>query len=432
MDELSFQYGRKALAFSLPSKVHVDKLEVKSLPPLRDPKEAILAALRNPVGARPLREVVREGERVAIIVNDITRLVRSDLFLPILIDELNAAGIPDRDIFIVFALGIHRRQSPQEQRKIVGEEIARRIALYDHDAEDGNNLAWIGRTRRGNEVWINRRVKEADRVILTGEIIYHLIAGYSGGRKSLVPGVAGAATTTFNHKFILDPHCRSGILEGNPAHEDLLEACGFLNPDFLLNVILNPAGELVSVVAGHYDLAHRCGCAVVDQMYRVPIGHQYDLVLASAGGFPFDIDLRQAHKGMENASRALAPGGAMVYFAECGDGSGSRKFEEWVERYATSAEMEAELGRNFVVGGHKAFWLARLGERWRIGLVSSLPDSFVRQCHLHPVSDAAATIQDEIARLRDDARVAYIPHAGFVLPAPATEAAEAPEEILKV
>jgi nickel-dependent lactate racemase len=183
--------------------------------------------------------------------------------------------------------------------------------------------------------------------------------------------------------------------------------------------VLSPAGELVQVVAGHYDLAHRAGCKIVDQMYRIPIEQPYDMVLASAGGFPFDIDLRQAHKGMENASRALAPGGVMVYWAECREGAGHRKFEEWVEAFADSAAMEQELKQHFVVGGHKAYWVARLGEQAKIFLVSSLADSFVRQCHLHPAPDPAATIEGELAKLRPGARIACIPHAGFTLPAAA-------------
>lgn len=352
---LSVRYGQGARSVELPAALRYDTLEPRPLLALSDPITAIRNALRNPIGSQALSNLVRPGERVAVLVNDITRLVRTDLFLPVLVDELNAAGIPDRDIFIVFALGMHRRQTPAEQRSIVGEALARRLALIDHDALDPANLVDIGRTSWGNRVWISRRVREADFVILTGEIIYHLIAGYNGGRKSLVPGVAGAGTTTFNHKFILDPGCRSGVLDGNPAHEDLLEACRLFNPGFLLNVVLSPAGELVRVVAGHFDLAHRAGCATVDEMFRVCINQPYDLVIASAGGLPFDIDLRQAHKGMENAARALGPKGTLVYFAECGDGAGARAFEEWVQRFSSSAEMAEALRSNFVLGGHKAY-----------------------------------------------------------------------------
>jgi nickel-dependent lactate racemase len=258
-------------------------------------------------------------------------------------------------------------------------------------------------------------------VILTGEIIYHLIAGYSGGRKSLVPGVAGAQTTTFNHKMILDPRCRAGALDDNPAHEDLLEACHMFRPDFLLNVVLSPRGELVQVVAGHYDQAHRVGCKMVDQMYQVPFDEPYDLVLASAGGFPFDIDLRQAHKGMENAIRALRKGGVLVYFAQCRDGAGHPSLEEWVERFSSSFEMKEALHSEFVVGGHKAYWLVRLGECARILLVSDLPDSFVRRCHLRPARDPQVAIENEVLKVPAGARIAHVPHAGFTFPVVAGE-----------
>ena len=397
------------------------KLEANPLPTLSNPADAVQKALRSPIGTLPLAKLVKPGERVAVVVNDITRLVRSEVFLPVLIDELNAAGIPDRDIFIVFALGIHRKQSREEQRRVVGDEIARRIDFFDHDCYDRENLIHVGRTSRGNEVWINRRVYEADRVILTGEIIFHMIAGYSGGRKSLVPGVAGAETTTFNHKFILDPECRTGKMSGNPAHEDLLEACRMFEPDFLLNVVLNPAGELVQVVAGHFEHAHLVGCRTVDQMYQIRIDAPYDMVLASAGGFPFDIDLRQAHKGMENAARALRPGGTLVYFAECRDGSGHQAFDDWIAKFSNSAEMDRELHSRFVVGGHKAYWVVRLGERFRILLVSELPESFARRCNLHPVLDAQSAIQRELAKMPSAARIAYIPCAGFALPVPSGE-----------
>lgn len=416
--ELGFRYGDGERRVLLPQGFPCERLEPNPLPSLADPAAAVLAALRQPIGTPPLRKIVRPGERVVALVNDVTRLVHSEIFLPVLLDELNAAGVPDRDISIVFALGIHRRQSPEEQRRIVGEEVARRVALYDHDCWDRANLVHLGRTSRGNEVWINRRVREADRVILTGEIIYHMIAGYSGGRKSLVPGVAGAETTTFNHQFILDPRCRSGTLEGNPSHEDLLEACRMFSPDFLLNVVPNPEGQWVQVVAGHFDKAHRVGCQTVNRMYQVPFAGPYDLVLASAGGFPFDIDLRQAHKGMENAVRALRPGGVLIYLGECRDGAGHPVFREWVEKFSNSSEMERELRSRFVVGGHKAYWVVRLGERTRVILASGLPESFVRRCHLEPADDVQAAVERELSQMPAGARIASISHAGSTLPVP--------------
>jgi nickel-dependent lactate racemase len=285
----------------------------------------------------------------------------------------------------------------------------------DHDAFEESNLTSIGETSFGNRVEINRAVWECDRIILTGEIIYHLIAGYSGGRKSLVPGVAGVRTTTFNHNMIFDPRCRSGVLDGNPAHEDLLEACRLAGPDFLLNVVLDPEGRLVRAVAGHFDVAHREGCRAVDAMLRADLDEPFDLIVASAGGFPLDIDLRQAHKGLENAVQALKHGGSILFYAECAGGSGHPSIDEYARLYANDAEMRAALQRKFEVGGHKAWWLARLGRMYEVHLVSSLPPEFAARFGFHPVAPA-----DHETRLRELAarggRIGVLPHSGFTLP----------------
>ncbi len=336
---LELAYGKQRIAVC----ARGDVLAPRAAAPVADETCAIVEALRNPIGTPPLSGIVRAGERVAVIVNDITRLTRTELMLPPLIEALNAAGIPDSDIFIVFALGIHRRQSEDERKLILGEAIYQRIRSFDHDASDEANLVEIGVTSFGNRVSINRQVWEADRIVLTGEIIHHLIAGYSGGRKSLVPGVAGFHTTTFNHRMIFHPDCRAGKLDGNPAHEDLLEGCALAAPDFILNLVLSPDGRLIRAVAGHYDLAHREGCRTVDEILSVQTDGEYDVIVASAGGFPLDIDLRQAHKALENACRALRPGGGILFFAECPNGAGIRSFEEYVYRYGDEFEMREAL-----------------------------------------------------------------------------------------
>jgi nickel-dependent lactate racemase len=401
-----------------------DRLLPRDASPIADEAQAVAEALENPIGAAPLREIVQPGEHVAIVVNDITRLTRTDLMLPPIVGVLNAAGIPDRDIFIVFALGIHRPQTDDERRLIVGEEIHSRIRCFDHIATDDSALVEIGTTSFGNRVEINRRVWEADRIILTGEIIYHLIAGYSGGRKSLVPGVAGFRTTTFNHRMIFDPDCRAGKLDGNPAHEDLLEACRLAGPDFIVNLVLSPEGKLIRAVAGHFDLAHREGCLTVDRMLRVEIEAPYDLIVASAGGFPLDIDLRQAHKGLENACQALRPGGSILFYAECPNGAGIGSFEDYVRRYRDDFEMRQALAQEFVVGGHKAYWVARLGRLYNVHLVSSLDPEFVRRCHFTPVfpADREAALDRLLREAGPTGRVAVIPYSGFTLPAKAESA----------
>jgi lactate racemase len=408
-------YGKTNLQACVPG----DHLLPRQVEPIADETGAVFDALAHPIGRSPLREIVRPGERIAIVVNDITRLTRTDLMLPPIVNTLNAAGIPDRDVFMVFALGIHRLQTDEERRLIVGDEIYSRIRCFDHVASDDASLVEIGTTSFGNRVEINREVWDADRIVLTGEIIYHLIAGYSGGRKSLVPGVGGFRTTTFNHRMIFHPECRSGKLDGNPAHEDLLEACRMVDPDFIVNVVLSPNGKLIRVVAGHYDLAHREGCRTVDQMLRVEIEAPYDLVVASAGGFPLDIDLRQAHKGLENACHALRPGGSILFYAECPNGAGIKSFEDYVRLYNNDREMQEALDREFVVGGHKAWWVARLGRLYDVHLVSGLDPDFVRRCHFKPVSPDAhqAVLKNLLREAGPSARVAVLPYSGFTLPA---------------
>jgi nickel-dependent lactate racemase len=423
MARIEMPYGQTRL----PVELSCDVLSAREPEAIADEAEAVRAALESPIGTAPLRKIVKPGETVAIIVNDITRLTRTDLVLPPVVDALNAAGVPDRDIFIVFALGIHRKQTEGEQRLIVGDEIFRRIRSFDHISTDDANLVTVGTTSFGNKVEVNRQVVEADRIILTGEIIYHLIAGYSGGRKSVVPGVAGFRTTTFNHRMIFDPNCRAGKLDGNPAHEDLLEGCRMVDPDFLVNVVLSPAGKLIRVVAGHYEQAHRKGCRTVDQMLAAEMDEPYDVIVASAGGFPLDIDLRQAHKGLENACQALRPGGTMVFYAECPSGAGIGSFEDYVRRYRDDFEMREALEREFVVGGHKAYWVARLGRLFDVHLVSGLEREFVERCHFKPVApgEHQSAVDEAVRRAGPRARVAAIPYSGFTLPKlTAREAAE--------
>ncbi|MBS1827653.1 MAG: nickel-dependent lactate racemase [Acidobacteria bacterium] len=410
----SLPFGESSFAIHLQAEL----ISHRPAQAVLDELAAVREALRHPIGAAPLRDIVRPNESVAVIVNDITRLTRSELMLPPLIDELNAAGVPDDRITIVFALGIHRAQTPDERRRIIGDDLYHRLRSIDHDAYDEANLVPIGDTSFGNRVEINRAVWESDRIILTGEIIYHLIAGYSGGRKSLVPGVAGARTTTFNHNMIFDPRCRSGVLEGNPAHEDLLEAARLAEPDFILNLVLSPEGHLVRAVAGHMEHAHREGCLAVDQMLRADLDQPYDLIVASAGGYPLDIDLRQAHKGLENAVQALRPGGTILFYAECPSGSGHPAIDEYAWKYTSDAEMEHALKASFAVGGHKAWWLARLGRLYNIHLVSTLPENFVRRFGFHPVSPQhhQQTLDTLIAEAGPNTRIGVLPYSGFTLP----------------
>ncbi len=371
---MKLAYGRTEVSLELPAGLAWRELRIKELPPLADPAGAIRQALREPIAAPPLARIVQPGETVCLLVNDATRVARSELFLPLLLDELERAGVNSDDIFIVFTTGTHRAVTREEMITLVGAETAARVALFNHDCRNEKELVRVGTTTRGTALWLNARVAAADRRVLTGSVVYHFFAGFGGGRKALVPGAAGWETIRRNHSLMLDPKAMIGRLEGNPVHEDLLEGARMVGADFLLNLVLNEKKEVLGVFAGGMEQAHRPCCDLVEEVYGVTVGTPAEVVIASCGGHPKDINLYQAQKTLENASRAVREGGQIILLACCPEGTGSTVYEEWALRYCGLEELRAALSRNFVIGGHKAFAVARaLSRAARVFLVSSLP-----------------------------------------------------------
>ncbi|HJV36344.1 nickel-dependent lactate racemase, partial [Geomonas sp.] len=313
----------------------------------------------------------RPGEKVVIVTSDVTRPTGSEVYLPLLVKKLNAAGVADRDVTIVVALGIHRKQTEAEHKKIVGG-LYGRIKVVDHDCDDPGALVYLGDTARGIPVEINRKVAEADRLILTGSVTFHYFAGFGGGRKSLLPGVSSRRSCMASHFAVLNkeqgsgrhPKAVTGNLEGNPVHEAMVEACSMRPPDFILNTVLTPEKRIMAAFAGDWLSAHLEGCRFYAETFSYPIEEQSDLVVVSCGGFPKDINLIQAHKSMEYASRALKPGGVMILLAECRDGYGHATFFNWF-RYATCAELESALRKRYEINGQTAWSVKEKAQRFR-------------------------------------------------------------------
>lgn len=412
---MDLNYGHDKISIKLPPGVQADVLQTGKTEPLGDPKKSLLEALRRPVASAPLKEIVSPGESVCILVNDSTRLARSELFLPLLIDELCRAGVSEKDIFIVFANGSHRNMGENEMRALIGEETASRVAFCNHDSRDEENLVFKGETSFGTPVYINKMVAEADRRILTGSVVHHFFAGFGGGRKALVPGVAGWETIRKNHSLLLDDRARTGALEGNPVHEDLLEAAQLVGADFLLNTVLNEDKNIIGIFAGNMVEAHQAACEMVDQVNGVEIDRLYDVVIASAGGYPKDINLYQAHKALDNALEALKPGGRMVLLAQCAEGFGSAIFEEWAGRFNTFREMEEALRHEFILGGHKAYTVAKLLLKGTVYLVSGLDRQFAARVGFIPV----LSVDEALEKIYNDGEkqsTCIIPQGSLVLP----------------
>lgn len=369
---MKLKYGQELIKLNLPSGVRQKVLRGPVGKPLSDPVGSIVEALRNPIDAAPLRNLVNEGERVCLLVNDSTRAAGSELFLPLIIDELLMSGVRAEDIFIQFTNGTHRAMAPDEMRAIVGENVSAAIAMYNHDSRNDRELVSLGRTSYGTPVIINKRVMQADRRILTGSVVHHFFAGFGGGRKALVPGVAGWETINKNHSLMFDQQACSGILQGNPVHEDLLEAAKMAGGDFLLNTVLDSEKNIIEAFAGNMVSAHLAACSMVEKVNGCMISEQADVVIASCGGYPKDINLYQAHKTLDNALTAMKPGGHLILLAQCSDGIGSQLYEEWAGKYSDLSELEAALRKNFMLGAHKAYTVGKLLQKGTVYLVSDL------------------------------------------------------------
>lgn len=426
LTEIALGFGNQELKVALPKERILHVVEGKHVEPVADVDAAVQEALNSPIGTPPLKEIVAEGDKVAIVVSDITRSwVRHDLFLPILLNELNSAGIPDSDIYLVVGLGAHRHHTDAENVAVYGQEVVERVAIYQSHAQTSEDFAYVGTTSRGVKTYVHKKVTAADKVILTGGIVYHLMGGFGGGRKSVMPGVAGYASIQGNHSYCLhdvvgqgiSPHCVSGKLEGNNMHEDMTEMAGMIKPAFLLNAVFTPEGKFARFVAGHWYDAWREGCRTVEEIFGVPIDAQADLVIASAGGFPKDINLYQGSKTIDNAFLAVKPDGAIIVVLECRDMLEPPDFSGWFN-YESLYERELALRKGFTVPGFIALKLGLIAKQLPL-IVVSLPENaaFIAKCGMIPAATIEEAVEIATSRLgRPDCSVTVMPHAANTVP----------------
>ncbi|MGI6077499.1 MAG: nickel-dependent lactate racemase [Fastidiosipilaceae bacterium] len=371
-------------------------------------------SLENPISSPRLKDIVKPGESVCLITSDITRPIPSYTVLPPVLDELNACGVKDEDIFIVFGLGSHRHQTEEEMRRLVGDEIFDRIRCMDSDPE-GKNVTHLGETSNGTVVDIFTPVVEADRVICLGNVEFHYFAGYSGGGKAIMPGVATHDSIQSNHRMMVLPEAIAGKIEGNPIREEMDDITKYVNIDFIVNVVLNEKKEIIYSAAGHYIDAHREACKYLDQLYKKELDKACDIVIVSPGGYPKDINVYQAQKALDNAKNAVRDGGIIIWTAACSEGLGEPHFEEWMLNY-TPDEMVKKIKETFVLGGHKAAAISMVLQRCRVILVSDLEQDFVEKINLEYAPDLETAYQRALKDLGDDASVLIMPYGGSTLP----------------
>jgi lactate racemase len=416
MKAYKFRYGKGELTCSLDPALVIDELTIKRFPEIAEPTAAVKEAIRYPIDSLPLREIVKPGQTVAFIVNDPTRVARSDVFMPILLDELNAVGVPDANMRIVFSLGTHRAMTEAEMTAEVGPTVAARVKMHNTDCFDDSQFTFFGTTSRGTKVGFNKLVTEVDHIICTGSIVHHFFAGFGGGRKAMLPGVAAYETIRHNHSMMFDPNAVIGRLEGNPVYLDQIEGVEMCRPSFLLNVVLDEEKRFLKVFAGDYITAHKEACAFVDQVYGAEVKREADLVIASCGGYPKDINVYQLQKTMDNAWCAVREGGVVIILGECCEGSGSAHYEQMMRECQTPERVEAVLRSKFEIGAHKAYAVTRLMKKAEFILVSGMDPEFSRNLLFTPAQTVEQALALAYKKLGPTPTIALMPMGALTVP----------------
>jgi nickel-dependent lactate racemase len=420
-------YGTGELTFSLPEGFGKPLVvQHQPLPPLSDVESSIRSALQNPVGCAPLHELASPGDRVCIVVTDMTRPCPDYLLAPLLLDELRAAGVEREDVTLLVGVGMHRASTTEEKTAKLGEEVVSGYRVLDSDPLDGTRLLDLGLTSAGIPAVVNREACEADLLIATGVVEPHLYAGYSGGRKAVAIGAAGERTIEVTHgpEMLDDPGTRLAMVEGNPFHQAVTEIARKAGLRFILNVLLDEDATVVAVEAGDMEAAFERLVHKARTCYEVGIPRQFDVVIGGVG-YPKDINLYQASRAPTYLFFAPQPvvkkGGTMIIPARCdegvGQGLGEQRFHEILKRARDATEVVNNARQHgYPAGGQRAFVLAKVLEQCDVVIVGSEDPQLVREMKMIPagnMSDALRLVEQKHGRGAD---ILIVPHALQTLP----------------
>jgi nickel-dependent lactate racemase len=415
--KVALAYGRGRLLVDVPAQaVVITPQELAGLP---DERAAFDAAVRAPLGSAPLRQLAQPSDTVAIVIADITRPVPSERLVPWIMAEL--AHVPREQLVIVNGTGSHRANTQAELIQMLGAEVVETVRIVNHNAFDDTTLTHLGRSSYGGEIWINNDYLRADVRIATGFIEPHFFAGFSGGPKGIVPGVAGIKTIMHLHnaQMIGDPRSTWALLAGNPVQGEIREAVAMAPPHFMVNVALNSKRQITALWAGHYIQAHEVGCRFVAEQATRPVEELFDIVITTNSGYPLDQNLYQAVKGMSAAARIVRPGGAIIAAAECSDGLPEHgNFKLLLQMRRTPRELlEMIEAPGFELYDQwEAQTQAIVQRRADVYLYSSLDPQTVREAMLTPIASVEAALAALLDRYGPAARVAVLPEGPQTVP----------------
>jgi len=415
MKKVVLPYGKDTISIKLPKKNILKICKLKDTPGVEDNIKEIKEAIKNPIGSPTIPEIT-QGKRTAVVIcTDITRPTPDHLLIPPILNELNKGEISDKNIKIIIALGQHRKMTEEEVREKVGEEVFKRVKISQHDPD--NNLFYLGKSSRGNELWVNKDVVQADVKIATGNIIPHRYAGYGGGAKSILPGISSRETIGHNHLYVETGEAALGKTKGNPVREEMEEAAKIIGLDMIVNTVMNVKNEIVEVVAGDPAMAHQAGVKACNNIYGVKIPEKADIVIASS--FPMDATFYQASKTLEAVGHIIKENSTIIMISPCYEGIGSKDFLDFLGEKTPQDIIEnikAHKEKN-VVAGVISYLIAKCKEKAKIYLISEgIEDKDIIEMGMLPAKSAQSVLNDVLKNYADEAKVLVLPTASITLP----------------
>ena len=427
--KLKLDYGRTGLEVNLPDDRIVGPLSIRPAEPLADPEAAIWQAIQEPIGTPPLAQLARGKKSACIVICDITRPVPNKLILPPILQTLESQGVPRDQIVILNATGLHRPNEGDEMVELVGEHIARNYRCENHFGKHLHEHTYLGTTPAGVPAWIDSRYINAELKITTGLIEPHLMAGYSGGRKLICPGIAALETVRIWHgpRFLEHPKADCGILEGNPVHEENTRIALMAGCDFIVNVCIDGARQITWVGGGDMIQAWEQGVRFVREVVQAPVPEPVDIVVTSCAGYPLDTTWYQAVKGLTGVMGIVKPGGTIILAASLSEGLGSPEFQKmldesrYMKRHSTGKVANPEGGETTPEHCEMDEWqllmLSKVLDRCKVKVYSDgLSADILRRCAVEPVSSIEDAVTASLAEYGPQARVAVVPKGPYVLP----------------
>jgi len=415
MQKILLPYGGKKIPITFPRKNLLKVCLLKNIPGVKDSINEIKKALKKPIGSKTISQIA-EGKNTAVVIcTDITRPTPDKLLVPLILNELNKGGILDKDIKIIIARGQHRKMRNEEVEEKLGREVVKRVIVKQHDPD--HNLLYIGESKKGNELWINKDAVESEVKITTGNIVPHRYAGFGGGAKSILPGISSRETIGHNHLYVEMEEAALGKLEGNPVREEMEEAAMIVGLDFIVNTVMNVKNEIVKVVAGDPTEAYQTGVKICKEIYGVKIPAKAEIIIA--GCYPMDINFYQASKALEIVSHIIKDGSTIIMVSPCYEGVGGKNFLDYLKEKSPVdiiKNIKTHKERN-VVEGVISYLIAKCREKAKIYLISDgISDNEIRGMGMFPAKSAQSVLDNVLQEYGNEAKILVLPTAPNTLP----------------